>query len=46
MSVTFGVPASSLETSVNGPITSGGAVQYQLTEPVPIGKGSFLPSPR
>jgi RHS repeat-associated protein len=45
-SVTFDVPVSNLETPMNGPLTSGGATQYQLIDAVPVGKGSFVPTAR
>jgi len=39
---TFQVPESNLTIPENGPLTSGGALQYQLTEPaIP---GSFVPT--
>ncbi len=43
-SVTFETPASNLMTPFNGPLTSGGTTQFQLSQPVPIGPGMFLPT--
>jgi RHS repeat-associated protein len=41
-STTFQVPPSQLVTPANGPLTSGGITQYQLTEPAT--PGPFIPT--
>lgn len=45
MQATFRVPADALRVPFNGPVTSGGATQFQLTRPWPISPGSFTPTP-
>jgi hypothetical protein len=45
MQATFTVPARVLRTPANGAATSGGAVQYQLAEPIPVAPGAFTPTP-
>jgi hypothetical protein len=45
-SYTFQVPQSSLLTPGNGPVTSGGKIQFQLANPVSVGPGSFVPRPK
>jgi hypothetical protein len=37
----FQVPSSNLRIPANGPRTSGGALQFQLNEPVPIDPSTF-----
>ena len=44
MRATIHVPADALQTPFNGPTTSGGAIQYQLTRPIPIKLGTFVPN--
>jgi RHS repeat-associated protein len=44
-SATVEVQSSSLITPPNGTTTSGGAVQFQTTTPIPVGPGSFVPTP-
>jgi hypothetical protein len=41
----FGVPTSNLRVPANGPRTSGGALQFQLNEPVPIDPSTFWRPP-
>ncbi|MFN9027292.1 MAG: hypothetical protein ACK5VX_13975 [Akkermansiaceae bacterium] len=41
----FQVPASNLRIPANGPTTSGGALQFQLNNPVPINPSTFLRPP-
>jgi hypothetical protein len=41
----FQVPASNLRVPANGPTTSGGAVQFQLNNPVPIDPSTFRRPP-
>ena len=45
MSATIRVPADALRTPANGPATSGGATQYQLTRPIPVAPKTFTPTP-
>jgi hypothetical protein len=45
MQATVRVPADALKVPFNGPTTSGGAIQYQLTRPIPIKLGTFTPTP-
>jgi hypothetical protein len=42
-SSTFQTPASNLTTPANGAFTSGGATQFQLISPTPV--GPFVPTP-
>jgi hypothetical protein len=42
-SSTFQTPASNLTTPANGAFTSGGATQFQLINPTPV--GPFVPTP-
>jgi len=44
-SATFRMPASNLLTPFNGPVTSGLRTQFQLLEPIPVGPGTFIPTP-
>jgi RHS repeat-associated protein len=44
-SITFQTPAANLMTPANGAVTSGGAVQFQLINPVPISPPTFIPTP-
>jgi RHS repeat-associated protein len=41
----FQVPASNLRIPANGPTTSGGALQFQLNNPVPINPSTFRQPP-
>ncbi len=41
----FQVPASNLRIPANGSTTSGGALQFQLNNPVPINPSTFLRPP-
>lgn len=43
-STTIQVPQSQLVTPPNGPFTSGGATQFQITVPTP--PGTFVPTPQ
>ena len=45
MNATLRVPADALKIPVNGPLTSGGVPQFQLTRPIPIDPGTFVPTP-
>lgn len=45
MSATLTVPRDILTTPFNGPVTSGGATQFQLLRSVPLRPGSFVPNP-
>jgi RHS repeat-associated protein len=45
-SITFDTPSSNLVVPGNGPTTSGGAVQFQLSESQPINPANFTPTPR
>jgi hypothetical protein len=44
LSGTFQTPASNLVTPFNGPVTNGGAVQFQIVEPIPVTPGTFVPT--
>jgi RHS repeat-associated protein len=44
-SITFQTTRSNLMTPFNGPVTSGGAVQYQLRNPVTINPRNFVRTP-
>ena len=46
MNATLRVPADALKVPVSGPLTSGGAPQFQLTQPIPIDPGTFVPTPQ
>jgi hypothetical protein len=43
--IEFDVPASNLRIPENGPRTSGGALQFQLNEPVPVDPSTFRRPP-
>ncbi|MGH9439223.1 MAG: hypothetical protein ACRD22_15330 [Terriglobia bacterium] len=43
-SLTFQTPASNLVIPANGTVTSGGALQFQLVEPTPVGSSLFVPT--
>jgi hypothetical protein len=45
MNATFRVRPDVLSVPANGPLTSGGAVQYQITQPIRIPLGTFVPTP-
>lgn len=45
MRATLKVPADALKAPFNGPTTSGGAVQFQTTKPIPVEPGTFTPTP-
>ena len=44
MNARFRVPADVLKTPLNGPATSGGATQFQVTRAIPLKPGSFVPT--
>lgn len=45
MRATFRVPADVLQPPFNGPVTSGGATQFQVSTAIPLAPGSFTPTP-
>jgi RHS repeat-associated protein len=45
MQATFRVPADALRVPFNGPVTSGGATQFQVTRPLRVSSGTFTPTP-
>lgn len=45
MRATMRVPTDALKVPFNGPITSGGATQFQLNRVIPVSPGSFTPTP-
>lgn len=45
MNATLQVPADALKVPLNGATTSGGAIQFQLTRPIPVPPGTFTPTP-
>jgi hypothetical protein len=45
MNATISVPADVLRIPLGGPLTSGGAVQFQLIRAIPVSPGTFVPTP-
>jgi hypothetical protein len=45
VSITARTTTGNLVVPANGPLTSGGAVQYQIVRPVPVGSATFTPNP-